>query len=88
MSKCNCKSEIEAKLLERFKTQQPDASQHKVTLKGYGFGVEEKSGALVVRGFIPYEAFALVPLKKGGSKPKKTMGNMFFSYCPYCGAKT
>ena len=34
-----------------------------------------------------YEEFAYVPIKKGGEKPKKQRGNMFFSFCPFCGEK-
>ena len=34
---------------------------------------------------IKAERDALMPLKSGGSKPKKTKGSMVFSFCPFCG---
>jgi hypothetical protein len=80
---CNCKSEIEAKLNENFKAATPDARDHKVTLKGYGFGIINNT--IVMQPFFEYEGFSYVPLKKGGEKPKKVIGNMIFSYCPFCG---
>lgn len=33
---CNCKTEIEAALLERFKAKHPDAASHSATLEGKG----------------------------------------------------
>jgi len=82
---CDCRSRIEAKLTERFVLETPGATGHKVALKGYAlcFGVE----VATMRPYMEYETFAQVPLKKGGSKPKKTTGNFFFTYCPFCGTK-
>jgi len=82
---CNCKTELESKLTDSFKAKEPNASAHKVELMGYGLVVTDTS--LVSKAFMEYETFALMPLKKGGSKPKKTTGNMFFSYCPFCGVE-
>jgi hypothetical protein len=80
---CNCKSELEAKLTENFKSATPDARDHKVELKGYGFGIIKNK--LILQPYFEYEGFSYVPLKKGGEKPKKIIGNMIFSYCPFCG---
>lgn len=82
---CNCRAEIEAKLTERFKAQSPEATDHSVSLEGYGFGISD--GGVVVRAMLPYGATATFPLKKGGSKRKTVKGNMIFSYCPFCGMK-
>ena len=82
---CNCQKELEVKLTERFKENVPDARDHKVRLQGYGFVVGKE--AIVARGYMPYRASATHPLKKGGEKEKSTVGNMFFSYCPFCGLK-
>ena len=83
---CTCRKDFEAKLTERYIAAEPTATQHKVTLQGYALAITEGSG-IVQRSYMPYETFAYVPLKKGGMKPKKTTGNMFFSYCPFCGEK-
>lgn len=80
---CNCKTDLEAKLTERFKEATPDARDHKVTLQGYGFGIRDNT--MVMQPYMNYEGFSYVPLKKGGEKPKKVTGSMIFSYCPFCG---
>lgn len=80
---CNCRKEIEAKLLERFKTKCPDASGYKVELQGYGFAIVDN--ALVMRPYMPYQLGAEFPLKKGGSKWKKETGSFVFNFCPFCG---
>lgn len=82
---CNCKKEIETNLRLRLEDTEPNSTGHKVQLMGYGLVLTENK--FVSRPFMEYETFAFVPLKKGGSKPKKTTGNMFFSYCPFCGEK-
>ncbi len=82
---CDCATQLEAKLTERFQAQAPNARDHKVKLQGYGIVIQ--NNAMVMRGFMPYETFARVPLKKGGEKPQKTKGSMFFSFCPFCGEK-
>ena len=82
--KCNCKEELEAKLTERFANNTPASSAHKVNMRGYGLCLT--GNALELRAGMEYEAYALVPLKSGGSKPKKTKGTMVFSFCPFCGA--
>ena len=82
---CDCKKELEAKLTERYRAQEPDAREHKVALQGYGIALV--GNTMLLRGLMPYETFARVPLSKGGEKPKKTKGSMFFSFCPFCGEK-
>lgn len=82
--KCNCKQELETKLTDRFKSATPKAADHKVKLIGFGIVLGGDNGC-TERGYMEYETYALTPLAKGGSKPKKTTGNMFFSFCPFCG---
>ena len=82
---CNCKSDIEKKLLENFKSSAPEAAGHDVELSGYGFVLGE--GSMMFRGYMPYKASAEYQLKKGGVRNKKIEGSMFFSYCPFCGVK-
>lgn len=85
MSECTCKADIEAKFLERFKEQQPEATDHGVELAGYGLCVV--GNALKAFPCMPVRLSALHPLKKGGTKLKKSESSMFFSYCPFCGIK-
>ena len=82
--KCNCKADLEAKLLDRFKEQNPEASEHYVALQGYTLILGEK---LEQKGYMGIRATARFPLKKGGTKEKAITQNMVFSYCPFCGEK-
>lgn len=88
---CTCRADIETKLTERFVETAPDATGHKVRLQGYAYAMNASSkvgsGGIVERPFMPYKAEAVHPLKKGGTKAKASTGNMFFSYCPFCGKK-
>lgn len=83
--KCNCKKELEEKLKDRFSATAPEATDHGVTLQGYGFGLTDDG--LIVTGFMEAKATAVYPLKKGGFKQKTVTQNMHFSYCPFCGTK-
>lgn len=82
---CECKKEIEAKLLSRFKEQHPEGKDHELTLQGYSliFGDEPYTcGYMVVEGTVK------LPLKtKPTMKSKKIKQNMMFTYCPFCGEK-
>lgn len=79
---CNCRQDLEGKLLERFQAAAPEAKGHGVELKGYGFSLDE---SIQVVAFMEYETGATYPLKKGGEKYKTQRGNMIFSHCPFCG---
>lgn len=81
---CNCRTDIEAKLLERYREQFPEARNHAIGLDGYVFGVTE-SLDMFMRPSLQYRGSAIHPLKKGGEKQKKITGNMVASYCPFCG---
>lgn len=81
---CNCKQQIEAKLLGKFKEQAPEASNHAVQLKGYALIFGEK---LTQKGKMDAELVAAYPLKKGGEKAKTRTTSMIFTYCPFCGNK-
>lgn len=82
---CKCRDDIEKKLLDRFKEQQPDAKDHAVTLGGYTFTLED--GNAVMKGYMPYEFEALYPLKNGKTKRKTYKQAVVFSFCPFCGEK-
>ncbi len=86
MSACECKTKIEAELAGRFKSQKPEASDHNVSLQGYGFAVV--GNELQTRPFMHYSATAFFPSKKTGVEKVKTVkGTMTFSFCPFCGVK-
>lgn len=83
---CNCKSEIEAKLLESFKAGRPDAQGHKAVLEGYGFAVVDN--VLTLRPFMPIKYGAGHASKKSGlERWRNEKGFMQFSFCPFCGTR-
>lgn len=82
---CNCKKDIETRLLERFKAQEPDAKDHSVELQGYGLALLENN--LLSIPCMPFKTSANFPLKKGGSKVKSQTASMYFNFCPFCGEK-
>lgn len=80
----NCQAEIEAKLTERHAKQHPEAKNHKVKLGGYGFAII--GNTMTCQGAVEITATADHPVKKSGEyKAKKATGNMFWSFCPFCG---
>jgi hypothetical protein len=81
---CSCKTEIEEKLLERFKEVSPEAQAHEVELTGYAFILGEQ---LEYKGCMKIDAIADFPLRKGGFKRKTQQQNMIFTFCPFCGVK-
>ncbi|UGQ44946.1 hypothetical protein [Massilia endophytica] len=81
---CNCKKDLEEKLLERFKEQSPEANGHCVSLQGYALIFGEK---LEQKGCMTIASTASFPLKKGGMKEKRQTQNMVFTYCPFCAEK-
>ena len=82
--KCDCKSDIEAKLLERFKSQAPDGQNHAVALGGYGLCLE--GNKMSYRPYVEVSTSADMPKKSGGWTLKRSKMNMFFRFCPFCGA--
>lgn len=82
---CDCKKDIEAKLLERFIKQTPEAKDHGATLAGYTLVLTEEK--IIQKGCMPIELIALYPPKKGGYKGKRTSSNMIYTFCPFCGEK-
>lgn len=80
---CNCRSDIEAKLLERFKSEQPTGENHAVSISGYGFCIVDNK--MIMRPFAEVMKSADMPKKSGGWTLKRSKLNMYFSYCPFCG---
>lgn len=85
---CNCRSDIEAKLAERFKNEQPAATGHRAELMGYAIGLGNQSMSMYLVGCMPIELTAEFPLKGGVLRKRKTTKqSMFFTFCPFCGEK-
>lgn len=82
---CKCEEDINERLTKRYAEGAPTAREHKVRLQGYGILINKEG--CVSRPFMEYEATAYVPIKNGGEKVKKSRGNMFFNFCPFCGEK-
>ena len=81
---CKCKTEIENKLLEIYKTDTPEAKNHSIKMLGYAliFGK-----TVTQKGSFSVEGTANHPLKSGKFKSKKFKTNMIFTYCPFCGER-
>ena len=76
---CQCKTQIEAALTERFAAEKSKWSDHKVELQGYGFGV--RNNTLFMQPFMAYRGVATD--ERGQTKSNK--GSMVFKFCPFCG---
>lgn len=83
MSTCTCKQEIEAKLLERFKTNSEAAEDHRANLDGYALVLQ--GNTMLYKPAMPYKLAATYTAKTGSKKRKTVTGSMIFSYCPFCG---
>lgn len=81
---CNCKTSIEAKLVEHFKRREPRAQNVGAELKGYGMTL---GNTLEIVPCMEIAIQADMPLVKGSTKRKKITQTMFFTYCPFCGVK-
>jgi len=83
---CNCKQDLEAKLLERAKEQYPDSTDHSVEIQGYAFAF--MGNTLISRQTLPLAIEHTVIVKKTGLTKRKTeKQKMLASYCMFCGEK-
>ena len=80
---CTCKSDIEAKLLARLKTSEPDGANHAAHLAGYGLRIV--GNTIQTRPYMDVRQSVDVPKKAGGIKIIKPKMTISFSYCPFCG---
>ena len=84
---CNCRSQIEEKLLERAKQNAPEGSKDvSVELKGYALIL---SGSITQKNCMPIAIEYSVPVKKapGTFRTKTEKTTMIGSYCMFCGEK-
>lgn len=83
---CNCKNELEAKMVEVLKVEHPEAENHQASLdSGYAFTISENSMRMV--GKFQFENAITVTTKNGVKRTQKPKCGMFFTYCPFCGVK-
>lgn len=83
---CNCKTELEAKLLERAKEQLPDSKNHSVEITGYVFAMGPNE--ITLRQALPVIIKHTVTVKKTGEqKEKKIVSNVLARFCMFCGEK-
>lgn len=83
---CNCKTEIEANLLEHVKQQLPESTGHHVEIGGYVLGF--KGDAMFSCQSLPVTIKHTVTMKKTGlPKQKVEKQNMMARYCMFCGEK-
>jgi len=80
---CDCKKEMEAKLLETVQAQRPEAQQLKVELDGYGFMLT--GNELSHRPVMPIKIEYMHILKNGNVKKKKETISFALKHCPFCG---
>lgn len=81
---CSCRSDIEVKLTKRYTNQFPDAKNHKAILGGYGYSFT--GNKMVEHGSVQFTLTAYHLVKKSGEyKVKKSISNMIWSFCPFCG---
>lgn len=81
---CECKEDIERRVLEKFKHEHPDATGHEAEMGGYAI-VFGKGGGLRPAARIDLTAKGLT--KTGKDKAIRSKVSMLATYCPYCGEK-
>lgn len=79
---CNCKQDIEQKLLARVAEQEPQASDIKAEIGGYVFLIGAK---VAQKPALPVDVTYQAPKAKGGLKTVKQKLSLTASFCPFCG---
>lgn len=82
---CDCKEQIESKLLAWLIKQEPEGKEHKMSLLGYGVVFQEET--LIEKPFMECEASYVRQQKNGKLRIRKGVNKVFFSFCPFCGLK-
>ena len=82
--KCDCRDNIEQKVLENFKTQNPDAQDVCVSMGGYGFQLV--GNGMRMLQMMPCKITYTNTVKKTGQqRTKQQTMNITGSYCMFCG---
>lgn len=80
---CDCKKEMETKLLESISKKKPEAQDLKVELSGYV--VMLNGNSLELRPVMPINIEYIHTLKNGTQKKKKETISFALKHCPFCG---
>ncbi len=80
---CDCQTTLQSKLLERFKNEAGDATEHSIKLGGYALLLTDNT--ITTRSSSAVSQTARYPLKKGGTKVRTTTLTLTHSFCPFCG---
>lgn len=80
---CECKSLLEAKLLENFKQREPAAKNHEACLGGYG--IFQVGNVLQLRPYMAVKYEATYTTSAGKLRRKRSAGSLSFRFCPFCG---
>jgi len=80
---CECSKQIYQKLVEAAQAKYADATNHDVSLDGYGLTINDK-------GIEGYKAYMPVTVTydistRSGIKTRKYKTHLLFSHCPWCG---
>ena len=82
---CNCQQEVAVRMLERFKKNKPELTDHHLRLDGYVLTVMDDTWVSI--GAMPVVCTGKFLTKKLVEKTSKTTAQMLFSYCPFCGTR-
>ena len=82
---CNCRADIEKKLVAHYSPKLPGSRDVEAKLMGYAITLGKGLG---IAPYMPVEIRHTVTIKKTGTDKRKTeKSNMYFSHCPFCGEK-
>lgn len=83
---CNCRQELEAKLLELAKEQLPESTGHSVEIEGYVFGLKGNT-IFSCQALTVAIKHTVTSKKTGFQKQKVEKQKMVARYCMFCGEK-
>ncbi len=81
---CNCKSDLEAKVVDRLKEEYPEGENHQASLGANYLYALEDFGQL---GRMEFANEVVVTTKKGTKRTIKPKLSMVFTFCPFCGVR-
>lgn len=86
---CNCRSDIEARLVEKVSQQMPEGSRNLSVSLGGGYAFLLGGSGIAMRNVMPIDIEYEEPLKKrpGEFKRKRPKLSMHGNYCMFCGVK-
>ena len=83
---CECRKDLEQKMLENFKRQNPDAQDVSVSMAGYAFQLVGNGMRMV--NVMPCKIIYKNTVKRTGQqKDRQKTINIAGNYCMFCGQK-